>query len=88
MDAVSEESTSKVLCYDGKAVNLYKFSEEHPEYSMFVIKGTWYEALLYVAVIGADIEDTDRALEYSYTDRDFDVVDKFELNLGRVGGIL
>ena len=88
MDAVADNTNSKLLFYNGKSVNLYNFSKEHPEYSLFVIKGTWYEAALYAAVIGTDIEDTDRALEYSYTDGEFDVVDKFDLELERVGGLL
>ena len=79
---------SKVLYYNGELVNLYKFSEEHPEYTLFVIKGTWYEAALYAAVEGSEREDTDKALKYSYTDKDFDVVEKYDLIIGRVGGLL
>ena len=67
---------ANLVYYNGKSVNLYKFSEQHPEYSLFVIKGTWYEAMLFVAVLGCDINDTDEALKYSYTDSDFDVVEK------------
>lgn len=79
---------SNLVHYQGEAVNLYKFSETHPEYSMFVIKGTWYDAMLFLAVLGDNISDTDEALKYSYTDSDFDVVEKYDLNLGRVGGLL
>ena len=79
---------SNLLFYDGKPVNLYKFSEQHPDYSLFVIKGTWYEATLFLAVEGNNISDTDEALRYSYTDKEFDVVEKYDLNLGRVGGLL
>ncbi|MBQ7588125.1 MAG: hypothetical protein IJT37_08900 [Lachnospiraceae bacterium] len=79
---------TKLIYYNGELVNLYKFSEQHPELSLFVIKGTWYEALLYAAVEGNDVKDTDEALKYSYTDQDFDVVEKYDLNIGRVGGLL
>ena len=81
-------SKNNLVYYDGEAVNLYEFSKNHPEYSLFVIKGTWYEAMLFLAVLGNDIIDTDEALKYSYTDHDFDVVEKYDLNLGRVGGLV
>ena len=79
---------ANLVFYNGKLVNLYQFSEEHPEYSLFVIKGTWFEAALFVAVLGDNINDTDEALQYSYSDDDFDVVEKYDLNLGKVGGLL
>ncbi|MBO4394825.1 MAG: hypothetical protein J5819_00575 [Eubacterium sp.] len=75
MDSTSEIKDSKLLYYNGEVVNLYQFSREHPEFSLFVIKGSWYEAALYAAVIGGAVEDTDQALKYSYTDKSFDVVD-------------
>ena len=55
---------TKLIYYNGEIVNLYKFSEQHPEFTLFVIKGTWYEALLFAAVEGNDVSDTDAALKY------------------------
>ena len=88
MDSVNEINSMKLLYYNGEIVNLYQFSREHPEFRLFVIKGSWYEAALYAAVVGTAVEDTDQALKYSYTDKSFDVVDKYDLNLGKVGGLL
>lgn len=81
-------NNTNIIHYDGKPVNLYHFSDQHPEFSLFVIKGTWYNAYLYLAVSGDNVEDTDEALSYSYSSDDYDVVDKMDLNLGRVGGLL
>lgn len=78
----------RLIYYNGELVNLYKFSDQHPEYSLFVIKGSWYEASLFAAVEGSDRNDTDEALRFSYTDKDYDVVEKYDLNLGRVGGLI
>ena len=88
MNSISENANPRVLFFNGEAVNLYRFSKEHPEFSLFVIKGTWYNASLFAAVIGDDINDTDQALNFSYSDTDFDVVDKNDLNIGKVGGFI
>ncbi len=80
--------SERVKKYDGISVNLYLFSKEHPDFSLFVIKGTWYEATLYAAVEGNDPEDTDEALKISYTDKEYDVIEKYDLNLGKAGGFL
>ncbi len=53
----------RVIKYNGKPVNLYLFSKAHPDFSLFVIKGTWYDAFLYAAVKGNNLEDTDEALK-------------------------